>query len=79
MSLQLEINYRLVEREKLAVEAEISMLRESPISERDSPYDMERSSIKLTDYRQQLEDSKSRVRELESFIIQQVLQTRCHI
>lgn len=63
---------RLYEQEKLVIESEVSKLRASPINERDSPYDMMRSSTMLSDTTQQLEIVQSRVRKLEAFIVEQV-------
>ena len=69
---QLEQKYRLLEKEKLAMESEVSKLRASPLNERDSPFDMVRSSTMISDYRQRLEIMQSRVKELEAFIVEQV-------
>lgn len=63
---------RLAEKERLALESEVSLLRSSPINERDSPLDMARSSIVLSDNKERLEVLQSRVEELERFIIEQV-------
>ena len=70
--LQLERRYRLAEQEKLAMESEISQLRASPIHERDSPYDMVRSSTVLSDNLTRIEALQSHVKELEAYIIEQV-------
>ena len=71
-SFQLEASRQLAERERLAAEAEIFQLRLSPVGGRDSPFDMARSSVILADYKQQLEEANLRVKELESFVIEQV-------
>ena len=68
---------RLYEQEKLAIESEVSKLRASPINERDSPYDMVRSSTMLSESRQELERLQSRVMKLEAFIVAQVCTVPC--
>lgn len=78
-SFQLEASRQLAERERLAAEAEISQLRVSPVGGRDSPFDMARSSIVLSDYKQQLEEANLRVKELESFVIEQVMCARVSV
>lgn len=69
----MEAKYRLAEKERLAIESEVSQLRSSPFNERDSPFDMTRSSIVFSDSLQQVEVLQSRVNELETFIIEQVM------
>ena len=54
------------------MESEISQLRASPLEERESPYDMARSSSMLSDNQRHIEALQSRVRELESFVVEQV-------
>ena len=71
-SLQLEQKYRLAEQEKLAMESEISQLRASPLDERESPYDVARSSLMLSDKQSLIDTLQCRVKELESFIVEQV-------
>lgn len=70
--MQLEEKHQLAEQEKLTMEAEVSMLRSSPLPGRDSPFDMMRSNTLLSDYQQKLETSQTRIKELESFIIENV-------
>lgn len=70
--LQLVQKHQLLQQEKLAMEEEVSILRASPLNERDSPFDMQRSSTMLSDHREQLDIMQTRVRELESFIVEQV-------
>ena len=74
---QLESKYRLAEQEKLTIETEISQLRVSPLHERDSPYDMRRSSNILSENQARLQALQSRVKDLEAYIIEQVYYSYC--
>lgn len=69
---QLENKYRLAEQEKLAMESEVSQLRASPLHERDSPYDVARSSTILTENQARLSALQSRVKDLEAYLLEQV-------
>lgn len=70
--MQLEQKHQLAEQEKLTMEAEISLLRSSPLPGRDSPFDMMRSTTLLSDYQHKLGTSQTQIKELESFIIEHV-------